>query len=113
MHTSPVGYTARISSAHVFPYHYQYVILTVRMPHLTQELHGRWCQWVVFWEFELGWKYAAFERCAFWSLYECFPDEDVVFIDWARCDAVWWVHGEVLVLGEEAAGGYGSCHGLR
>jgi hypothetical protein len=69
------------------------------------EFHGRWHERVVFWEFELCWEDAALVWCAFGALDHGFPDEEVVFADWACGDTIWWVGGEVLVFLEEAFAG--------
>lgn len=64
------------------------------MPHVCQELHLGWRERVVLGELEFGGEYAAFERCAFWPLDQCFPEEHVVFADGAGGDAFGWVGGE-------------------
>lgn len=75
---------------------------TIRMPHLTRKPHRRRGQRIIFRKLQLCWEYASFKWRALWSLYQCFPDEEVVFADWAGVDAVGGVVGEVFVFLEEA-----------
>lgn len=72
------------------------------MPHLSDKLHFGGRKRVVFWEFQLSGEDAAFERCAFGSLDQCFPDEHVVFTDGTGGYAFWWVGGERAVFFKEA-----------
>jgi len=72
------------------------------MPDLAQELHLRRVQRIVSGKLELGREDAAFEGRAFGSLDQRFPEEEVVFVDGAGGDAVWWGGHEGFVLGEEA-----------
>lgn len=83
---------------------------TIRMPHIAQEPHRRRRQRIVPWELELGGEDASFEGSSLWTLDQGFPDEDILLADGPRRDAFGWVRGQVLVLGEEPFGGYGSCH---
>ncbi len=75
------------------------------MPHLAQEAHRGRVQRVVLGELELGGEDAAFKGGAVGALDQGFPEEDVVFGDGARGDAVGRGRGEEFVLVEEAAGG--------
>lgn len=77
------------------------LLLTIWMPHLTRKPHRRGRQRIILWELQFCREYASFKRCAFWSLYQCFPDEEVVFADRAGVDSVGWVVGEVFVFLEE------------
>ena len=79
---------------------------TVRMPDLAQEAHRGRVQRIIFWEFQLGGEDAAFKGRAVWALDQGFPEEDVVFGDGARGDAVGRGGGEEFVFVEEAAGCY-------
>lgn len=77
------------------------------MPDVALELHGRRHKRVVLGELELGREDAALIWCSFGSLDHGFPQEEVIFVDGAGGDALWRVGCEVLVLLEEALGGYG------
>lgn len=77
------------------------------MPDVALELHGRRHERVVLGEFELCWEDAAFVWCSFGALDHGLPEEEVIFVDWACCDALGWVGGKVLVLLEETFGCYG------
>ena len=57
------------------------------MPQIAEEFHGRRHERVVFWELEFCWENAAFVGCSLGSFYERFPDEEVIFVDGARCYA--------------------------
>jgi hypothetical protein len=70
------------------------------------ELHGRRHERVVLGKFELCWEDAAFIWCSLGTLDHGLPQEEVIFVDWACCDALWRVGGEVLVLLEEAFRSY-------
>ncbi len=74
------------------------------MPHITRELHRRRSQWIIFWEFQLRWEHATFERRATGALDQGLPDEDVVFGDGAGSYAVRRVVGQVFVFLEETLG---------
>ena len=82
------------------------------MPHLAHKPHARRTQRIVLWKLELRGENAALEGCALRSLDERFPDEDVVFGDGPRGDAVRGVGCEGAVFLEEAAGGERCGHGL-
>ena len=82
------------------------VFRTIRVPDVALELHGRRHERVVLGEFELCWEDAAFVWCSLRALDHCLPEEKVIFVDWARCDALWRIGGKVLVLLEKALGGY-------
>ena len=82
------------------------------MPHLAHKPHRGRIERVVLRELEFGGEDAAFEGGAVGPLDEGLPEEDVVFGDGARGDAVGRGGGEELVLVEEAAGGDCGCHGL-
>ncbi len=81
------------------------------MPHLPQEPHRGRVQRVILGELELGGEDAAFEGRAVGALDQGFPEENVVFGDGTRGDAVRRGGGEEFVFVEEAAGGDGGCHG--
>ncbi len=81
------------------------------MPHLPQEPHRGRVERVILGKLELGGEDAALEGRAVGALDQGFPEEDVVFGDGARGDAVGRGGGEEFVLVEEAAGGDGGCHG--
>jgi len=84
------------------------------VPNVALELHSRRHERVVLWEFELGGEDAAFVGSSFGALDHGFPEEEVIFVDGARGDALWWVGGEVFVLLEEALRGDGvhGCGGV-
>jgi hypothetical protein len=84
------------------------------VPNVALELHGRRHERVVLGEFELGREDAAFVGCSFGALDHGFPEEEVVFVDGAGGDALWWVGGEVFVLLEETfrSDGVHGCGGL-
>ena len=75
---------------------------TIRMPQIAGELHGRRHERVVFRELQFCWEDAAFERSSFGSHDDCFPDEEVIFVDWSGGDAFRWVDCESFVLLEES-----------
>lgn len=77
------------------------LVLTIWVPDVALELHGRWHERVVLREFELCRKDAAFVWCSLGALDHGFPQEEVIFVNWACCDALGRVGGEVLVLLEE------------
>lgn len=64
--------------------------LTVWMPDIAQELHGRRHERVVSRKFELGREYTAFVRCSFGSHDHGLPEEEVIFVDGAGGDAFGW-----------------------
>ena len=72
------------------------------MPDLTQKLHLGRVERVVFRELELCWKDAAFEWSSFWSLNECFPEEQIILVERASGDAIGRGREEGLVFLEEA-----------
>lgn len=76
------------------------------MPHLPQEPHRGRIERIIFRKLQLGGENAAFKGRAVRSLDQGFPEEDVVFGDGARGDAVGWGGGEEFVFVEEAAGCY-------
>lgn len=82
------------------------VFLTIWVPDVALELHGRRHERVVLWEFELCWEDSAFVWCSLGALDHRLPEEKVIFVDGACCDALGRVGGKVLVLLEEALGGY-------
>ena len=75
------------------------------MPHVGEEAHRWRGKRIVLWKLELSGENTAFERCAFWSLDEAFPVQEVVFCDGACGDALWGIVGEGAVLLEETAVG--------
>lgn len=86
----------------------------VDIPYLAQELHLWRVKRVVLWEFQLCWEDAAFKWCSFGPLDQSLPDEEILFVNWACGDSIWWGSEERLVLLEEAFRGDGGvCHGLR
>ena len=82
------------------------VVLTIWVPDVALELHGRRHERVVLGEFELCWEDTAFVWCSLGTLDHGLPEEEVIFIDGACCDALWRVGREVLVLLEEAFRSY-------
>jgi hypothetical protein len=70
------------------------------------ELHGRRHERVVLGEFELCWEDAAFVWCSLGALDHGLPEEKVIFVNGACCDALGWVGRKVLVLLKEAFRGY-------
>lgn len=92
-----------------------YMCRTIWVPDVALELHGRRHERVVLGEFELCWEDAAFVWCSLGALDHGLPEEKVIFVDWACCDALGRVGGKVLVLLEEALGGHGvhGCGGYR
>jgi hypothetical protein len=76
------------------------------VPDVALELHSRRHERVVLREFELRRKDAAFVWRALGALDHGLPEEKVILVDRACCDALWWIGCEVLVLLEEALGGY-------
>jgi len=76
------------------------------MPQLARKPHTRRRERIVLWKLQLGREDAAFEGCAFGPLDQRFPDEHVVFVDWACGYSFRGVVGEVFVFLEEAFGGY-------
>ncbi len=80
------------------------------MPDITQELHAWRIQWIVFGELEFCGEDSAFERGAFGTLDQSFPEEYVVFRYRAGGDAIGRGGREGAVFVEEAAGGEGGCH---
>lgn len=92
---------------------------TIRVPDIAKELHGGRHERVVLWELELGREHATFVRRALWSLYEGFPDKQIILVDGTGGDAIRRVGREVFVLLEEPLRGYGvhcallSCRAVR
>ena len=78
---------------------------TVRVEDLAQELHARRCERIVFGKLEFGRKHTAFEWCAFRSLDECLPMQEVIFGHGTGSDAIRWVIGERAVLLKKPAVG--------
>jgi len=76
------------------------------VPDVALKLHGRRHERVIFGEFELGREDTAFVWCSFRALDHGLPEEEVILVDWACCDALRWVGCEVLVLLEETFRGY-------
>lgn len=85
--------------------------LTVGVPHVGEELHGRRRERVVLGEAQLGGEDAALKGCALGALDEALPVQQVVLGDGAGGDALGGVVGEGAVLLEEAAVGGGLGHG--
>lgn len=83
------------------------------MPDFAQKLHLGRIERIVFGEGELGGEDAAFEGRALRALDQRLPGEEVVFVDWARGDAVGWGDEKRLVFGEEAFGGDIGCHDVE
>lgn len=73
------------------------MILTIGVPNVALELHGRRHERIVLWELELCREDAAFVWGALRALDHGFPEEKVIFVDWPCRDALGWVGGEVLV----------------
>ena len=84
--------------------------LTVGVPHLAQEPHRRWRQWVVLREFQLGREDAPLEGRPLRTLDKRFPVEEIVFGHGAGSDAFWGVVCEIAVFLEEAALGGSGRH---
>lgn len=75
------------------------------MPTLAQKPHRWRREWVIARKFKLRGEDATFVGCAFRTLDQGFPEEEIVFGDGAGGNAVGWVLGEGFVFVEEAAGG--------
>lgn len=71
---------------------------TIRVPDVTEELHGWWHERVILRELELGWEDTSFKWRAFWAFDQGLPDEEVIFRDGSCGNAFWRVLREVLVL---------------
>jgi hypothetical protein len=67
---------------------------TIRMPYLAQKPHTRRRKRIILRKFELSRKNAPFKGCAFWSLDQRFPVQQVIFGYRAGGDPFWWVVGE-------------------
>lgn len=80
------------------------------MPDLAKKLHLGRVQWVVLGEFQLSGENAAFKGGAFGSLNESFPKEQVILIDWPRCDAIRRRGRKGAVLVKEALLRYARTH---
>lgn len=83
------------------------MVLTVRVPHVGEELHGWRGKRIILGELELCGKDSALERRALGALDETLPVEEVIFGDGTRGDALGWVVGERAILLEETAVGGG------
>lgn len=79
-----------------------FLVYTVGMPDVAEELHGGRHERVVLGEFELGGEDAAFVGSTLGAFDEGFPDEKIIFGYWAGGDAIWGILGEVLVLLKKA-----------
>lgn len=80
---------------------------TVRVPNVTRKLHDRRHERVVLGELDLGGENASFIWRALGTLYEGFPEEQVVFVDGAGGDAIRRILREMSVLLKEPLGGNG------
>jgi hypothetical protein len=76
------------------------------VPDIALELHCRRHERVVFGELELCREDAALVWCSLGALDHGFPQEKIIFVDWASGDALWRVCGKVLVFLEQPLGGY-------
>jgi hypothetical protein len=82
-------------------------VLTIRVPHVGEELHRWRGKRVVLGELELCGKDAALERCALGTLDQTLPVKEVILGDGAGGDAFGRVVGERAILLEKAAVGGG------
>jgi hypothetical protein len=67
---------------------------TIWMPYLAQKPHTRRRKRIILRKFELSRKNAPFKGCAFWSLDQRFPVQQVIFGYRAGGDSFWWIVGE-------------------